>query len=69
VFIKGNLDPVNVLWRGSVDQVRDAAIATVLAGKPGGGYVLSSACSVAPRVPPENIAVLAEVAEQYGRYP
>ncbi len=37
-------------------------------GKPGGGYILSSACSVAPRVRPERLALLADLAEQYGRY-
>jgi uroporphyrinogen-III decarboxylase len=30
-----------------------------------GGYILSSACSVAPRVPPENLTVLVEAAEQF----
>ena len=29
-----------------------------------GGYILSSACSVAPRVRPENLMVLAEEAEK-----
>ena len=33
-----------------------------------GGYIMSSACSVAPRVPAENLAVLYEVAEEFGRY-
>ena len=32
------------------------------AGKPGGGYILSSACSVAPHTPPENIEQLRRAA-------
>jgi len=67
-FIKGNIDPVNTLLKGTADRVRhDAKMRTLTAG-PGGGYILSSACSVAPRVPPENMEVLAEVAREYGRF-
>jgi uroporphyrinogen decarboxylase len=68
LFIKGNLDPVNVLLRGDVERVRDAARRTLEAGMPGGGFILSTACAVAPRTPPENVAVLREVAEEFGRY-
>jgi hypothetical protein len=67
-FIKGNLDPVNTLLRGSVDDVRRAARERIEAGAPGGGYILSSACSVAPAAPPENLEVLAAAAEEHGRY-
>jgi len=67
-FIKGNMDPVNTLLNGDVEQVREDAKQRVLTAGPQGGYILSSACSVAPRVKPANLAVLAEVAEQYGRF-
>jgi uroporphyrinogen decarboxylase len=69
LFIKGNLDPVNTLLMGSVQDTRAAARDRILTAGPGGGYILSSACSVAPATPPENIAVLREVAETVGRYP
>ncbi|MDW8039238.1 MAG: hypothetical protein RMI90_14550, partial [Thermoguttaceae bacterium] len=36
-------------------------------GSPGSGYILSSACSVSPRVPPENLTVLVEASEQFAR--
>ncbi len=68
LFIKGNIDPVNVLLRGDVGGVRDAARRTLEDGMPGGGYILSTACAVAPRTPPENVAALREVAEAFGRY-
>ena len=68
LFIKGNLDPVHVLLRGDVGRVREAARRALEAGMPGGGYILSTACSVAPRTPPDNLAVLRDVAERYGRY-
>lgn len=69
LFLKGNIDSVNVLLRGSEAEVREAARAAIRAAAPGGGYILSSACSVAPAVPMENLLVLAEVARNEGRYP
>ena len=67
-FIKGNLDPVHTVLRGSVDDVRLAAREKIEIGRPGGGYILSTACSVAPAAAPENLEVLTEVAEEHGRY-
>ena len=67
-FIKGNMDAVNTLLRGDVETVRRDARMRVETAGPNGGYILSSACSVAPRVDPDNLRVLAEVAEQYGRF-
>jgi len=68
LFLKGNIDPVNVLLNGSVEDVRRDAIQKLEAAKQGGGYILSSACSVAPRVPPENLMILHEVVDEFGRY-
>ena len=68
-FIKGNIDPVNTLLFGDAKRTRDEATRRIRIGKAGGGYILSSACSVAPAAPPANIAVLSEVAEAEGRYP
>jgi hypothetical protein len=67
-FIKGNIDPVNTLLEGSPAKVRQEASARLRVGKPGGGYILSSACSVPPRAPPGNLQLLSEVAELEGRY-
>ncbi len=64
-FIKGNIDPVNTLLRKSVEDVRADARARLAIAAPGGGYILSSACSVPPHAPPENIACLAEEAQAY----
>jgi uroporphyrinogen decarboxylase len=68
LFLKGNLDSVNILLQGTDAQVDEAIRQTVLAGKPGGGFVLSSACSVAPSVPPERIQRIWELAEELGHY-
>jgi hypothetical protein len=63
IFIKGNIDPVHTLLRGSQADVRADARRRLAVGSPGGGFILSSACAIAPRTPPENIAVLVEEAE------
>jgi hypothetical protein len=68
IFIKGNVDPVHVLLAGDPASVRADARRRLAAGKPGGRYILSSACSIAPRTPEENIRVLAEIAAAEGVY-
>jgi uroporphyrinogen decarboxylase len=68
-FIKGNIDPVNTVLAGTPDDVRRAARERIATAGPGGGYVLSTACSVPPGAPPANIVVLREVADSVGRYP
>ncbi len=67
-FIKGNIDPVNVLLAGTVETVRADAQRRLETGKPGGGYILSTACSIAPRTRKENVEVLAQAAAEAGRY-
>lgn len=68
LFIKGNLDPVGTLLQGTPDECYDAAIDRIAIAKAGGGYVLSSACSVAPHTPPANILQLRRAAEEFGWY-
>jgi len=65
VFFKGNIDPVNTLLKKSREEVRADALARLAVGSPGGGYILSSACSVSPRVPPENLTVLVEASREF----
>jgi hypothetical protein len=67
-FIKGNIDPVNTLLYGDSDAIKRDVQWRINVGKPGGGYVLSSACSVSPHTAPENIELLVPLAEEFGRY-
>jgi uroporphyrinogen decarboxylase len=69
LFIKGNLDPVHTVLMGTPEDTLAAARQRIETGGPGGGYILSTACSVAPLAPPENILTLREAAERFGRYP
>jgi uroporphyrinogen-III decarboxylase len=68
VFIKGNIDPVHVLLNGALSDIEADAVRRINIGMPGGGYILSSACSIAPHTPRENIQVLLQLAEERGRY-
>jgi hypothetical protein len=67
-FIKGNIDPVNILLKGDRKTVRENVIRTITTGMQGGGYITSSACSVSPYTPQENIRLLASLADEYGVY-
>jgi hypothetical protein len=68
LFIKGNLDPVSTVLFGTPDDVRAAARERLRIAAPGGGYILSTACSVSPAAPPGNIMVLREAVERWGQY-
>ncbi len=67
-FFKGNLDSVNEMLHADDATFEQAVEDRIRIGKPGSGYILSSACSVAPHVKPERLRRLAEVADQLGRY-
>jgi MtaA/CmuA family methyltransferase len=68
VFIKGNIDPVNTLLHGDLNLIVNDVKQRLQIGKTGGGYILSTACSVAPATPPEKIEQLFYLAEKYGSY-
>lgn len=63
VFIKGNIDPVNTVLRGTPEDChRDALQRIAIAGPR--RYILSTACSVPPRAAAENIMAIAHAAEE-----
>lgn len=66
--IKGNMDPVNVLLKGDPETVRKDALWRLEQGMKARGFILSTACSVAPDTPAENLDILYEVVEKYGGY-
>ena len=66
IFIKGNVDPVNTLLRGDVDKVRrDVTEILETAGHAMQGFILSSACSVAPPVPPDNLKLMVDLCRHF----
>jgi hypothetical protein len=66
-FIKGNLNAVALLEYQTPAQLEAAVRACLSAGSAGGGYILSTACSVAPRVEPWKLERLVPLAATYGR--
>ncbi len=65
IFIKGNVDSVSTLLNKTPDGVRQDVRKMIETGAPGGGFICSSACSIAPYVKPENIKAMVEVARSY----
>jgi uroporphyrinogen-III decarboxylase len=59
---------VNVVLRGTPAQVRADAERCLAAAMTGGGYILSTACSVSPASPRDNILQLRAAADSTGRY-
>lgn len=66
-FIKGNVDSVNTLLEGTSDTILADARRRIEIGKEGGGFILSTACSVAPYVERGHLQLLREAAERWGR--
>ncbi len=67
-FFKGNLDAVNEMLNADDQKFEQAVKDRIKTGKPGSGYILSSACSVAPHVKPERLKKLAALAKELGKY-
>ncbi len=69
LFLKGNMNSVALLAAKTADEVKTEARRCLTAAKEGGGFILSTACSVAPRVEPWKLELLVPLAEELGRYP
>jgi hypothetical protein len=67
-FFKGNLDAVNEMLNADDKTFEQAVKDRIRIGKPGSGYILSSACSVAPHVKPDRLKRLVQLAKQLGKY-
>ena len=67
-FIKGNIDPVNMLMNGTIDEIRKDVIKRLEIGMKAKGFILSTACSIAPETPPGNLDALYEMVDKYGVY-
>lgn len=64
----GNIDNVHLLREGSPDEVAEVVKQTVLVGKEGGKFVLSTADEVFPDTPIENLEAMVQAALDHGRY-
>ncbi len=68
IFFKGNMNAVALLSYKTKEEVVKEAVNRIEIGMPGAGYILSTACSVAPRVEPWKVELLVPLAEEFGRY-
>jgi hypothetical protein len=68
VFLKGNMNSVALLQMKTADEVLAHATDRIESGATGGGYILSTACSVAPGVEPWKLELLTPLAEEIGTY-
>jgi hypothetical protein len=63
LFIKGNIDPVNTLLFGTPETITADVRRRLEIGGRNGGFILSTACSIAPRTPRGHVALLAPLAD------
>ncbi|MCP4166346.1 MAG: hypothetical protein GY759_10685 [Chloroflexi bacterium] len=68
VFLKGNMNSVELLAAKTEEAVIAHASERIRDGKPGGGYILSTACSVSPLMAPWKLELFTPLAEEIGRY-
>jgi uroporphyrinogen decarboxylase len=68
LFIKGNIDSVSTLLFGRPETIRRDVEQIVRTGMTAPGFILSTACSIAPGVPEEHAKIIAQVAEEGGQY-
>jgi uroporphyrinogen decarboxylase len=66
--IIAGVDQVDVIQNGTVDDVRRATAATMLAGKPGGRFVLQNADFLEYGTPPENVEAFVRTALEHAAY-
>ena len=64
IFIKGNVDPVNTLLRGDAAKIKKEITQILGAAEKMDGFILSSACSVAPPAPPDNMKYIVELCRE-----
>jgi hypothetical protein len=69
VCLKGNVDVIYVLQRGTTAQVREAVRQAIQEGAPGGGFILSTSGSILGDTPRESIDAFFAAAREFGRYP
>ena len=64
----GGVDQVNVLQKGTPEQVREATIQTIENGKKNGPFILQSADFLEYNTPLENIETFAKTALEHAKY-
>ena len=69
VAIVGNIDLDYTLTRGEPEEVEEEVKERIRVAGPGGGYIISSANSLADYCKIENVWAMASAVKRYGKYP
>jgi uroporphyrinogen decarboxylase len=68
ICFHGSMDIQQTLPHGTPSDVRDMALRQMEAGKPGGGFIISTAHNIPPETPTENVIALFEAYKEFGGY-
>ncbi len=69
IAIKGNVDCVGLLTRGTAEEVERAVKACIRSGGPGGGYACSTSNSIHSGVRPDLYQTMIDTLRKHGSYP
>jgi uroporphyrinogen decarboxylase len=69
VCLKGNIDAIYVLQKGTPEEVREAVRTAIRVAGPGGGFILGASDSILGDTPQENLDAYLSAAREFGRYP
>ncbi len=68
ICLMGNIDCMEILPDGTIEEVEKTVKETIEIASPGGGYILSSSNSIHPGCKPENFIAMVRFAKKYGKY-
>ena len=69
ICLCGNLNTVELLRNGTVEEVTHACKNLIRIAAPNGGFIISSGGGMAPRTPIKNVDAVYKTSMKYGRYP
>jgi len=65
MFIKGNIDPVYTLLKGDKKTISMHVNKILATGSNYPGFILSTACAIAPMTPPQNVRLLRTIVDEF----
>jgi uroporphyrinogen decarboxylase len=68
ICLLGNLDPINVLYRGTPEMAGKEAERIIKIGKENGGYLFNSGEMIPRDTPEENMRAMIQTAKKFSTY-
>ncbi len=68
IGVAGNIDHLQVLPHGTVQEVDESCRLAIEQGKKGAGFMLAPECEITGDTPPENVLAFVQAAIKYGNY-